>query len=77
MQVGDLVRYKKDDGSVDECDGLIGIVVHTEQDGYAVEIEWNDGERHVYFGVESLRYLAVASRKSDRKCPTLTLPNEI
>ena len=65
MQVGDLVRYKKDDGSVDECDGLIGIIVHTEQDGYAIAIEWNDGERHVYFG-EHHCFLEVTSRKTDK-----------
>ena len=48
MQVGDLVRYKQ---TRDDCEvtGLLGIVIHTEQDGHAIEIEWNDGERHVYF----------------------------
>ena len=64
MQVGDLVRYKKADGSVDS-EGLIGIIVHTEQDGYAIEIEWNDGERHVYFGGQH-QHLKVTSRKTDK-----------
>ena len=67
MQVGDLVRYKKGDGvlTADDCDGLIGIIVHTEQDGYAIEIEWNDGERHVYFA-EHHCFLEVVSRKTDK-----------
>ena len=45
MQVGDLVRYKQPEGDT----GLLGIVIYTGQGGYAIEIEWNDGERHVYF----------------------------
>jgi ribosomal protein L21E len=55
MRVGDLVRYTNGD------DGYTGIVVHTEQDGYAVEIEWIDGERHVYFE-EHQRYLEVVCK---------------
>lgn len=49
MQVGDLVRYKQINSQDKEPTGLLGIVIYTGQDGYAIEIEWNDGERHVYF----------------------------
>ena len=51
MQVGDLVRYKQP--SSDKCtygdDSLVGIVIYASQDDYAFEVEWSDGERHVYF----------------------------
>ena len=48
MQVGDLVRYKQNSNDR-EVTGLIGIVIYKSDDDYAVEIGWNDGERHVYF----------------------------
>jgi hypothetical protein len=57
MKVGDLVRYKQPSSD----DGYTGIVVHTEQDGYAIEIEWIDGERHIYFE-ENQRDLEVVCR---------------
>ena len=51
MKVGDLVRYKQP--SSEKCtygdDSLMGIVIYAAQDGYTIEVEWSDGERHVYF----------------------------
>ena len=45
MQVGDLVRYKQPEGDT----GLLGIVIRTSDRTDAIQIEWNDGERHIYF----------------------------
>jgi hypothetical protein len=57
MKVGDLIRYKKYTGDKKD-DDIVGIVIYAEDDGYTVEVEWSDGERHVYFP-EHQRYLEV------------------
>ena len=49
MQVGDLVRYKQLNSHDKEDTGLLGIVIRKAPDGDTIQIEWNDGERHIYF----------------------------
>ena len=48
MKVGDLVRYKHDDRR-EISTSLIGIVIRSGSDDFTIEVEWNDGERHVYY----------------------------
>jgi hypothetical protein len=63
MKVGDLIRYKQpsSEKSTYGDDSLIGIVIYAEKDGYTIEVEWNDGERHVYFR-EHRAYLEVVCK---------------